>query len=127
MTQYHRKPEYDIRTIPLDIDVYTTCLIAADRLPLDLVRRVRECIGAGYELWSRTPRARRRWLPAPVPRRDRGAHPPQLGNVRALRVLRRRAGFDGGRSLAGHDRLHGFHTRSDQPGLLAGAVERIAA
>ena len=55
MTQYHRKPEYDIRTIPLDIDVYTTGLIAADRVPLDLVRRVRECIGAGYELCRERP------------------------------------------------------------------------
>ncbi|MEJ7893396.1 MAG: ABC transporter substrate-binding protein [Solirubrobacteraceae bacterium] len=50
MTLYHRIPEFPIRTIALDIDVYTTGLIAADRLPLDLVTRVRDAFVAGYEL-----------------------------------------------------------------------------
>ncbi len=55
MTQYHRKPEYFIRTIPLDIDVYSTGLIAADRLPLDLVTRFRDAFVAGYDLFRERP------------------------------------------------------------------------
>ena len=55
MTLYHRKPEFEIRTIPLDIDVYTTGLIAADRMPLELVTRVRDAFAAGYELSREQP------------------------------------------------------------------------
>ncbi len=55
MTLYHRKPELPIRTIPLDIDVYTTGLVAADRLPLELVSRFRDAWVAGYELQLEQP------------------------------------------------------------------------
>ena len=55
MTLYHRKPGYAIRTIPLDIDVYATGLIAADRLPDELVRRVRDVFAAGYDLYRERP------------------------------------------------------------------------
>lgn len=55
MTLYHRKPEYAIRTIPIDIDVYTTGLIAADWVPLELVTRVRDAFQAGYELYRERP------------------------------------------------------------------------
>ncbi|HEV2060341.1 MAG TPA: ABC transporter substrate-binding protein [Solirubrobacteraceae bacterium] len=55
MTLYHRKPEFQIRTIPLDIDVYTTGLIAADRMPLDVVTRVRDAYAAGFDLCSERP------------------------------------------------------------------------
>ncbi len=55
MTLHHRKPEYAFRTIPLDIDVYTTGLIAADRLPLELVARFRDAWMAGHELQREQP------------------------------------------------------------------------
>lgn len=55
MTLYHRKPELQIRAIPLDIDVYTTGLIAADRLPLELVTRVRDAFVAGHKLHRERP------------------------------------------------------------------------
>jgi len=55
MTLHHRKPEYAFRTIPLDIDVYTTGLIAADRLPLELVTRFRDAWMAGHELQREQP------------------------------------------------------------------------
>lgn len=55
MTLYHRRAELEIRTIALDIDVYTTGLIASDRLPADLVARLRDAYAAGYELYRRRP------------------------------------------------------------------------
>ncbi len=55
MTLYHRRPQLQIRTIPLDIDVYTTGLIAADRVPLEVVTRVRAAFVAGYELYRERP------------------------------------------------------------------------
>jgi ABC-type nitrate/sulfonate/bicarbonate transport system substrate-binding protein len=55
MTQYHRKPEFPIRTIALDIGIYTTGLIAADRLAPELVARVRDAYAAGYELFRDQP------------------------------------------------------------------------
>ncbi len=50
MTLYHRKADFPIRTVPLDIEVYTTGLVAADRVPLELVSRFRDAWIAGYEL-----------------------------------------------------------------------------
>lgn len=51
MTLAHRRDaDFSIRAIPLDIDVYTTGLVAADRLPLELVTRVRDAFVAGYDL-----------------------------------------------------------------------------
>jgi len=55
MTLYHRDPGFAIRTIPLDIDVYTTGLVAADRVPLELVSRFRDAWMAGYELQLQQP------------------------------------------------------------------------
>ena len=60
MTPYHREPRFTdagfpTRVIPLDIDVYTTGLLAADRLPLELVVRVRDAVVAGYELQRTDP------------------------------------------------------------------------
>jgi len=56
MTLYHSKPELPpIRTVPLDIDVYTTGLVAADRMPLELVSRFRDAWAAGYELQLERP------------------------------------------------------------------------
>lgn len=57
MTLYHRKPELPIRTIPLDIDVYTTGLIAAERVPLEVVTRFRDAWAAGYQLQADHPEA----------------------------------------------------------------------
>ena len=55
MTLYHRKANFPIRTIPLDIEVYTTGLVAADRVPLELVSRFRDAWVAGYELQLERP------------------------------------------------------------------------
>jgi len=44
-----------IRAIPLDIEVYATGLVAADRLPLELVTRMRDALSAGYELQREDP------------------------------------------------------------------------
>ncbi len=50
MVLHHRGTAFGIRTIPLDIPVYTTGLVAADRLPDDTVRAMRDAYVAGYEL-----------------------------------------------------------------------------
>ena len=50
MTLHHRKADFPIRTVPLDIEVYTTGLVAADRVPFELVSRFRDAWVAGYEL-----------------------------------------------------------------------------
>jgi ABC-type nitrate/sulfonate/bicarbonate transport system substrate-binding protein len=56
MTLHHRrKCDFPIRAIPLDIEVYTTGLIAADRLPLELVSRMRDAFVAGYDLQRAQP------------------------------------------------------------------------
>ena len=47
----HRAGEtYAVRTIALDIPVYSTGLLAADRLPDDVVAAVRDAIAAAHEL-----------------------------------------------------------------------------
>jgi len=83
MTLHHRKAGFPIRTIPLDIGVYTTGLLAADRLPLELdvagARRVRR----GLPAPARATGARHRGFQAPLSRHLRAAHPIQLGAVRA--------------------------------------------
>lgn len=65
-------PSYDregvrIRTVPLDVDAYTTGLVAADRLALDVVVRARDALVAGYHLHREHPQlgidAVRRRLP----------------------------------------------------------------
>ena len=55
MTLYHRNSGFPIRTVPLDIDVYTTGLVAADRMPLELVSRFRAAWVAGFELQLERP------------------------------------------------------------------------
>lgn len=60
MTPYHRKAEFrdagfPTRVIPLDAEVYTTGLLAADRLPLDLVVRMRDAFVAGYDVQREDP------------------------------------------------------------------------
>ncbi len=50
MTFHHLDAGFEIRTIPLDIDVYTTGLVAADRLAPELISQVREAFLAGYDL-----------------------------------------------------------------------------
>jgi len=55
MTLYHRDSGFPIRTVPLDIEVYTTGLVAADRVPLELVSRFRDAWVAGYELQLERP------------------------------------------------------------------------
>jgi len=55
MTLYHHKPGRPIRTVPLDIEVYTTGLVAADRVPLELITRMRDAFVAGYDLQREQP------------------------------------------------------------------------
>lgn len=55
MTPYHRDAGFGVRAIPLDIPVYTTGLVAADRVPSDVVGRMREALAAGHELQRRQP------------------------------------------------------------------------
>lgn len=55
MTLHHRNDDFPVRAIPLDIEVYTTGLIAADRLPLELVTRMRDAFVAGYQLQLEQP------------------------------------------------------------------------
>jgi ABC-type nitrate/sulfonate/bicarbonate transport system substrate-binding protein len=50
MVFHHRNAGFAIRAIPLDIDVYTTGMVAADRLAPELVARVRDAFVAGYEI-----------------------------------------------------------------------------
>lgn len=52
---YRRNAEFCFRVVPLDIDVYTTGLVAADRLPPGLVSGVRDAFVAGYELQVEQP------------------------------------------------------------------------
>ena len=55
MTLHHRKRGLPVRTIALDIDVYTSGLVAGDRLPLELVSRMRDAFVAGYDLQLEQP------------------------------------------------------------------------
>ncbi len=50
MTLNHVDKGYAVRPIGLDIETYATGLLAADRLPLELVARMRDAFVAGYEL-----------------------------------------------------------------------------
>ena len=55
MTLYHRDVGFDVRVIALDIPVYTTGLVAADRLPTEVVRRMRDALVAGHDLQREQP------------------------------------------------------------------------
>ena len=51
----HVHNDFAVRAVPLDIEVYSTGLVAADRLPLELVTRMRDAFAAGYELQRQQP------------------------------------------------------------------------
>ncbi len=55
MTLNHVDKGYAVRPIGLDIETYATGLLAADRLPLELVTRMRDAFVAGYELQLEQP------------------------------------------------------------------------
>ncbi len=55
MTLNHVDRGYPVRPIGLDIETYATGLLAADRLPLELVTRMRDGFVAGYELQLERP------------------------------------------------------------------------
>lgn len=55
MTLNHGGKGYAVRPIGLDIETYSTGLLAADRLPLELVTRMRDAFLAGYELQLERP------------------------------------------------------------------------
>ncbi|MDQ6751795.1 MAG: ABC transporter substrate-binding protein [Actinomycetota bacterium] len=44
-----------VRAVALDFEVYATGLVAGDRLPLELVLRMRDALAAGYELQREQP------------------------------------------------------------------------
>jgi len=50
MVCHHDGAPFGIRAIALDLPVYTTGLVAADRLPSDVVRAMRDAYVAGYQL-----------------------------------------------------------------------------
>lgn len=55
MTLEHEGARFGIRAIGLDIPLYSTGLVAADRVPLDVVTDVRDAFGAGHELQRQRP------------------------------------------------------------------------
>jgi len=55
MTLNHVGKGHAVRPIALDIETYATGLLAADRLPLELVIRMREAFNAGYRLHLEQP------------------------------------------------------------------------
>ncbi len=68
MPPSYSKEGLEIRAIPLEVDAaYATGLVAADRLALDVVSRMRDALAAGYELQREHPElgidALRRRLP----------------------------------------------------------------
>ncbi len=135
MTLYHLDAGFAVRAIPLDIPVYTTGLVAADRVPSDVAGRMREAFVAGHELQRRQPELglagfRRRF--------------PNVSeeHARANWALYAPSAFDGGapgimdadrwRDTVAHvAETHGLSTFPGEliyrPEFVAGAVERIAA
>lgn len=55
MTLHHVEKGHAVRAIALDIDTYSTGLLAADRLPLELVTRMRDAFVAGHHLQLEQP------------------------------------------------------------------------
>lgn len=55
MTFHHDGAGFGVRVIALDIPVYSTGLVAADRLPDELVCRMRDAFTAGYKLQREQP------------------------------------------------------------------------
>lgn len=55
MLPVHARTGGPQRTIPLDIEVYGSGLVASERLPLELVQRVLDALGAGFELQRAQP------------------------------------------------------------------------
>lgn len=55
MTLNHTEKGYAVRPIGLDIETYSTGLLAADRLPLELVMRMRDAFVAGHQLQLEQP------------------------------------------------------------------------
>jgi len=57
MRIHHGGAAVDLRAIALDIPVYSTGLVAADRLPPDVIRSMRDAYVAGFHLQLRRPDA----------------------------------------------------------------------
>jgi len=55
MTLNHVDKGYGVRPIGLDIETYATGLLAADRLPLELVERMRDAFVGGFDLQRERP------------------------------------------------------------------------
>ncbi|MDQ3630833.1 MAG: ABC transporter substrate-binding protein [Actinomycetota bacterium] len=55
MRLHHRGAAFDVRAIALDIPVYTTGLVAADRMPSDVLASMRDAYLAGYHLQRAQP------------------------------------------------------------------------
>ena len=55
MRLHHLGESFVVRAIPLEIPVYSTGLIAADRVPVDVVRRMQHALAAGHRLQQQDP------------------------------------------------------------------------
>ena len=55
MTLHHGGAGFGVRTIALDIPVYSTGLIASDRVPVDVARRMAHALARGHELQREQP------------------------------------------------------------------------
>lgn len=55
MTLYHLDAGFGVRTIPLDLPVYSTGLVAADHLADEVAGQVRDAFAAGHELQREDP------------------------------------------------------------------------
>ncbi len=55
MVLHHHGEHFEVRAIPLDLPVYSTGLVAADRVPDDVVRRMRDALAVGHDLQREQP------------------------------------------------------------------------
>lgn len=55
MTLYHLDAGFAVRAIPLDLPVYSTGLVAADGVPDDVARAMRDAFSAGHKLQREQP------------------------------------------------------------------------
>jgi len=135
MTLYHLDAGFPVRAIPLDIPVYTTGLVAADRIPPDVAGRMREAFLAGHELQRRQPELGLAGFLGCFPNVSEE-------HARANWALYAPSAFEGGgpgamdadrwRDTIAHiARTHGLSTFPGEliyrPEFVAGAVDRIAA
>lgn len=72
LPRVRRHTGLDVRSVPLDLDVYSSGLVAADRVPAELVARVTCAVRAAFERQRQDPGAGVAEVVARVPRVVRG-------------------------------------------------------